>query len=55
MVEQFHYRIEELLQQTRFDSRLDLQVSFLNYFKLHNHHILQQAIGNKTAILVLKE
>lgn len=37
MVERFNGRINELLQQTRFDSRADLQATLLNYLKLfHN-------------------
>jgi transposase InsO family protein len=55
MVERFNGRINELLQQTRFDSRADLQATLLNYLKLYNHHIPQRAIGNKTPILALKE
>jgi len=34
MVERFTERINELLQQTRFDSRSDLQVTLLNDLKL---------------------
>jgi transposase InsO family protein len=55
MVERFNGRINELLQQTRFDSRGDLQATLLNYLKLYNHHIPQRAIGSKTPILALKE
>jgi transposase InsO family protein len=55
MVELFNGRINELLQQTRFDSRADLQATLQNYLKLYNHHIPQRAIGSKTPILALKE
>ena len=55
MVERFNGRINELLQQTRFDSRADLQATLLNYLKLYNHHIPQRAIGSKTPVLALKE
>jgi hypothetical protein len=55
MVERFHGRIDELLQQTRFDSRADLQATLQNYLKLYNHHIPQRAVGSKTPILALKE
>jgi len=55
MVERFNGRINELLQQTRFDSRADLEATLLNYLKLYNHHIPQRAIDNKTPILALKE
>jgi transposase InsO family protein len=50
MVERFNGRINELLQQTRFESRADLQATLLNYLKLYNHHIPQRAIGSKTPI-----
>lgn len=55
MAERFNGRINELLQQARFDSRADLQTILLNYLKLYNHHIPQRAIGSKTPVLVLKE
>jgi len=48
MVERFNGRINELLQQTRFDSRADLQATLLNYLKLYNQYIPQRAIGSKT-------
>jgi len=44
-----------LLQQTRFDSRSDLEVTLKNYLKLYNHHIPQRAIDSKTPSLALKE
>lgn len=47
MVERFNGRISELLQQTRFESRADLETTLLNYLKLYNHHIPQRAIGTK--------
>lgn len=47
MVERFNGRINELLQQTRFDSRADLQATLMNYLKLYNHHITQRAIEQK--------
>ena len=55
MVERFNGRIGELLQQTRFDSRADLEKTLLNYLKLYNHHIPRRAIGAKTPIQALKE
>jgi hypothetical protein len=48
MVERFNGRISELLKQTRFDSRADLETTLLNYLKLYNHHIPQRPIGTKT-------
>jgi len=55
MVERFNGRINELLQQTRFDSRADLETTLLNYLKLYNHHIPQRAIGSKPPIQALKD
>jgi len=55
MVERFNRRINELLQQTRFNRRVDLQATLLNYLKLYNHHIPQRALGSKTPALALKE
>lgn len=55
MVERFNGRISELLQQTRFDSRADLETTLLNYLKPYNHDIPQRAIGSKTPIQALKE
>jgi transposase InsO family protein len=55
MVERFNGRINELLKQTRFDSRADLETTLLSYLKLYNHHIPQRAIGSKTPIQALKE
>jgi transposase InsO family protein len=44
MVERFNGRINELLQQTRFDSRADLYATLMNYLKLYNHHIPRRAL-----------
>jgi transposase InsO family protein len=43
MVERFNGRITELVKQTRFDSRADLEKTLLSYLKLYNHHIPQRA------------
>lgn len=55
MVERFNGRISELIAQTRFDSKADLETTLLNYLKLYNHHIPQRAIGSTTPIQALKE
>jgi len=55
MVERFNGRTNELLQQTRSDSRADLQATLMNYLKLYNHHIPQRALDAKTPISALKE
>ena len=55
MAERFNGRINELLQQTRFDSKADLEATLMNYLKLYNHHIPQRALDAKTPVLILKE
>jgi len=55
MTERFNGRINELLQQTRFDSKADLEATLMNYLKLYNHRIQQRALDTKTPILALKE
>jgi transposase InsO family protein len=55
MVERVKGRISELLQQTRFDSRADLETTLLNYLTLCNHHIPKRAIGSTTPMPALKE
>ena len=55
MVGRFNGRINELLQQTRFGSRADLETTLFNYLKLYNHDIPQPAIGAKIPIQALKE
>jgi hypothetical protein len=47
MVERFSGHINELLQQTGFESSADLQATLLSYLKLYNHHITQRAIGQQ--------
>jgi hypothetical protein len=51
MVERFNGRINALLQQTRFDSKADLEATLMNYLKRYNHHIPQRAVDNQTPIL----
>jgi len=55
MVERFNGRINELLQQTRFDSHANLQATLMSYLKLYNHHIPQRALDAKTPTLALKK
>jgi transposase InsO family protein len=55
MVERFNGRINELLQQTHFDSQADLETTLLNYLKLYNHYIPQRALDARTPVLALKE
>lgn len=55
MVERFDGCINELLQQTGFDSRADLQAILMNYLKLYSHHTPQRAPDARTLIQTLKE
>ena len=55
MVERLDGRINELLQQTRFDSKADLEATLMNYLKPHYHHIPHRALDAKTPIPALKE
>jgi hypothetical protein len=50
MVERFNGRINELLQQTWFDSAADLGTTLMDYLKLYNHHIPQRAIDGRPRI-----
>jgi len=50
MVERFNGNINELLQQTRFDSRAALKKSMQSYLKLYKHHIPHRAIETRTLI-----
>lgn len=47
-------RINELLQQTRFDGRADLQTALMKYEALQPH-IPQRALDVKTPILAFKD
>ena len=55
MVERLDGRINELLQQIRFDSEADLEATLMNYLRLYNHHIPQRALDTKTPVQALKE
>jgi hypothetical protein len=55
MVERLDGRINELLQQTRFDSKADLEATLMNYLKPYYHHIPHRALDAKTPIPALKE
>lgn len=48
MVERFNGRISELIAQTKFISRKDLEDTILKYEILYNHHIPQRSINHLT-------
>ncbi|MBB5606764.1 hypothetical protein HDE71_001183 [Janthinobacterium sp. S3M3] len=50
MVERFNGRISEIVNQTRFASRAELESTLRNYLKIYNHNIPQRALNNETPI-----
>jgi len=54
MVERFNGRIEDILDQTRFNSASHLKDSLLKYNQLYNHHIAQKLLGHVTPIQAMK-
>jgi transposase-like protein len=54
MVERFNGRISELVKQTRFASRNELEQTLLNYMQVYNYHIPQKALKHQTPIQSLK-
>jgi transposase-like protein len=54
MVERFNGRISEVVKQTRFSSRDELEATLLAYVRVYNHHIPQKALKHHTPIYALK-
>jgi hypothetical protein len=50
MVERLDGRINELIQQTSFDSEADLEATLMNYLKPYYHHIPHRALDAKTLV-----
>ena len=55
MVERFNGRISEVVNQTRFASRAELESTLRNYLKIYNHNIPQRALDNATPIQAMKK
>ena len=55
MVERFNGRISEIVNQTRFASRTELESTLRNYLKIYNHNIPQRALNNETPIQAMKK
>ena len=55
MVERFNGRISEVVNQTRFGSRVELESTLRNYLKIYNHNIPQRALDNATPIQAMKK
>ena len=55
MVERFNGRISEIVSQTRFGSRAELESTLRNYLKIYKHNIPQRALDNATPIQAMKK
>jgi transposase InsO family protein len=55
MVERFNGRISDIVNQTRFGSRAELESTLRNYLKIYNHNIPQRALKHRTPIQALKD
>ena len=55
MVERFNGRISDLVEQTRFASAAELELTLNDYLKTYNHCIPQRALEHKTPIQALKQ
>jgi len=55
MVERFNGRISEVVNQARFTSRAELELTLRNYMKIYNHNIPQRALNNETPIQEIKK
>ena len=55
MVERFNGRVSEVVNQTRFASRAELESTLRNYLKIYNHNIPQRALDNETPIQAMKK
>lgn len=45
----------EIVNQTRFGSRAELESTLRNYLKIYNHNIPQRALDNETPIQAMKK
>lgn len=55
MVERFNGRISEIVDQSLFGSRQELESTLRNYLKIYNHNISQRALDNETPIQAMKK
>jgi transposase InsO family protein len=55
MVERFNGRISEVVNQTRFASRAELEATLKNYLKTYNHQIPQRALDHLSPVQALKK
>ena len=55
MVERFNCRISEVVNQTHFASKAELESTLRNYLKIYNHNIPQRALDNETPMQAMKK
>jgi hypothetical protein len=55
LVERFNGRISEIVSQTHFGSRAELESTLRNYLKIYNHNIPLRARDNATPIPAMKK
>ena len=48
-------RISEIISQTHFGFRTELEPTLRNYLKIYNHNILRRALDNETPIQAMKK
>jgi hypothetical protein len=54
-VERMNGRIQDILQQTRFASAKELEVTLMRYLAAYNHHIPQRALAHRTPVQAIEE
>lgn len=55
MVERFNARIADVVGQTRFKSRAELEATLMQYVQTYNHHIPQRALDHLTPVQAVKK
>ncbi len=55
MVERFNGRISDIVNQTCFGSRAELESTLRDYVEIYNHSIAQRALNHKTPVRALKD
>ena len=55
MVERFNGHISEVVNQTRFTSKAELELTLCKYLKIYNNNIPQRALNNEMPIQAIKK
>jgi hypothetical protein len=50
MVERMNGRIQEILQQTRFQSAIELETTLMRHLAVYHHHIPRRALEHRTPV-----